>query len=135
MRAVGVAPASVPKAWPLVRGWIASALERGKGNTTPEEVQAYLSGGLMQLWLAWADKRAKGCCVTEIIDSARGRTCNLVVVAGLEFEQWLSLTEAIKNFARSHGCVRLEASGRAGWERLVKREGWHKIRTTIEMEL
>ena len=135
MRALGVPPARIAKAWPLVEGWIASALERGKGNVSPADVRRCLGMATMQLWLAWTGKRDKGCCITEIVSDARGKTCNLVCVAGLEFEQWQPLTEIIKDFARAHGCVRLEASGRAGWERLVKQDGWHNIRTTIEMEL
>lgn len=135
MQAKLLRPDFALRAWPLIADWVAAALERGKGNTLPEDVRAYLTGGTMQLWLAWADKRAKGCCITELIDGARGRTCNLVVVAGLDLVEWLPLTEQIKAWARSHGCVRLEASGRAGWERRVAKDGWKKIRTTIEMEL
>jgi len=135
MRAIGVAPERTATAWPIVAHWISAALERGKGNTSSNEVRDALHSGLMQLWIAWSQTHAKGCCVTEIIDSARGKTCNLIVVAGLDLAQWLPLTEHIKDWARSHGCVRLEASGRAGWERRVRQDGWRKIRTTIEMEL
>jgi hypothetical protein len=64
-----------------------------------------------------------------------GTTCNLVVTGGVQFKRWQKLIGTIKDWAREQGCTRLEASGRAGWERAVKRDGWVKIRTTIEMDL
>src|SRR5262245_58928341 len=135
IRPVGVPPELTPRAWPLIVDWVATALRRGKGNTTPAQVLEALAGGGMQLWLAWDKGRARGCCVTELLNGARGKTCNVVVVAGERFPEWKQLTETIKAFARSQGCVRLEASGRMGWERRVAADGWRKIRTTIEMEL
>jgi hypothetical protein len=137
MRAVGVLSHLTPKAWPLIEGWVAAALQSAKANQVPDEIREQLSKALLQLWLAWDPQagRALGCCITEIYDTANGRTCNLVVVAGSEFERWRPLTETIKAWARANGCVRLEATGRAGWQRAVKADGWKAIRTTVEMEL
>lgn len=89
----------------------------------------------MQLWLAWDGDRARGCCITEIVESVRGRACNLVVVAGEDFAAWRPLTDTIKLWAKSKGCARLEAGGRAGWQRLVAGDGWKPVRTVIEMDL
>ena len=137
MQARMLAPSLVPRAWPLVVDWITEALTKGKADETPTEILERLLAGRQQLWLAWDDQlaRARGICVTEIFDSARGKACNLAIVAGQDFAAWRHLTEAVKAFAREHGCNRLEASGRKGWERHAKAEGWGHLRTLLEMRL
>ena len=135
MKAVGVLSHVTPKAWPLIEDWVRAALKRAKADCSAEDVREQLADKRMQLWLAWDGTQAKGCCITELVHTARGMNCNLVVVAGVDFKAWRPLTEAIKEWARWKGCARLEASGRAGWERLVADDGWRKVRTTIEMDL
>jgi len=149
MRCVAVKPNAVSAAWPLVKTWVANALQRGKSDQTPADVLRWLQAGSAQLWLAWPERgegypegKALGCCITELNASARGRTCNLVVVAGGDFPQWQQLVEPIKEWAREQGCVRLEASGRAGWERRLRDprnksegSGWQRVRVTMEMAL
>jgi hypothetical protein len=137
MRARRVSAMLTPSAWPLVAQWVKGSLVKGKADIGPEDVRRALATGAMQLWLAWDDvaKCARGCCVTELADSVRGKYCNLVVIAGHDFASWRPLTEVIKRWARSTGCVRLEAGGREGWQRLVKADGWRTARTVIEMRL
>src|SRR5262245_56183764 len=135
MNAIAVRPNLTGKAWPLIERWVAEALTEGKADISPEAVRAHLERGSMQLWLAWDGKRAQGCCITEFAESVRGKCCNLVVVAGLDFKTWRPLTGAIKDWARGEGCVRLVAGGREGWARYVKSDGWRKVRTIIEMRL
>jgi len=137
MRAVLLPPRMIAKAWPLVAMWVAGALVKGKADIGPEDVRRALDRDEMQLWLFWDDEcnTARGCVVTEFADSVRGKACNLVVVAGNDFETWRHFVETIKAWARAHGCVRLEGGGREGWQRLVKADGWHKVRTIVEMRL
>jgi len=137
MQARMLAPSLIPQAWPLVVGWVTEALTKGKADERPDEILARLLAGKQQLWLAWDGeaKCARGICVTEVFDSARGKACNLAIIAGRDFKTWRHLTEAIKGFARTVGCVRLEFSGRKGWERLVGADGWNHLRTILEMRL
>ena len=135
MKALGIRPALTPKTWPLIERWVMDALAEGKADIAPQTVRAHLERGSMQLWLAWDGKKAQGCCITEFANSVRGKCCNLVVVAGLNFRKWRRLIETIKTWARENGCVRLEAGGREGWQRSVKSDGWRKVRTIIEMRL
>lgn len=132
-----ITPHLTSKAWPLIEQWVTDALTAGAADMAPEAVRYHLERGTMQLWLAWDEnaRRAKGCCITEIAESVRGRCCNLVAVAGLDFKQWRPLIATIKAWAVEQGCVRLEAGGRDGWQRYVRSDGWRKVRTTIEMAI
>jgi len=125
----------VTKAWPLVEDWVRAALQEASADHSPEQIRALLDDGRAQLWLAWDGSKAHGCCITELIESVRGKACNIVVVAGLDFKSWRALTTDIAEWARGEGCVRMEAAGRRGWERLVKADGWRKLRTVIEVDL
>src|SRR5262245_29701165 len=137
MRAWLVEAKHTPKAWPTVASWVAEALTNGKADIGPNDVRVRLAQGLMHLWLMWDDeaKTARGIVVTEIADSVRGKYCNLVVVAGERgsFPAWHSMTYAIIAWAQRNGCVRLEGGGREGWQRLVKADGWRKVRTVLEL--
>jgi GNAT superfamily N-acetyltransferase len=137
MQARMVPPRAIASAWPLVVRWVAAALVNGKADIGPEDVRHALERGSMQLWLAWDDEArvALGCWVTEVCESIRGKCCSMVVVAGEDFKAWRQLHEAVVAWARQHGCVRLEGGGRDGWLRLMRAEGWRKLRTVIEMRL
>lgn len=130
MKAIAIAPAKIEAVWPHIEFWIAAALKRGRADQTPEEVKSQLQRGGMQLWLAW-DKRPHGICITEVLESARGRTCNLVIVAGEGFASWRHLETEIERWAREHwGCVRLTLVGRKGWIRHLKQ--WNESAVTLE---
>lgn len=135
MIARAIRPDLTHKVWPLIEQWVGEALTHGGGNDTPEKIRTALIGGTMQLWLAWDGSRAHGCCITELFESPRGKTCGLVIVSGRGFENWRHLIEPIKAWAVAEGCSRMEAGGRDGWGVHLKRDGWRRVRTVIEMDL
>lgn len=131
MRAVQVPPRVTLLAWPHVEHWITAALDRGSDHT-PEQIRLHLAHGTMQLWLAW-DNRPIGVCVTELIEGARGRGCNIVIVAGEKFGAWRHLEEDVAIWASLQGCVRLEMTGRQGWVRRLR--DWRPTLVRMEKEL
>jgi hypothetical protein len=134
MRAVPVLPAKVGKAWPHIAAWVYAALARGNADLGPEDIRAHLDKGSMQLWLAW-DTKPVGCCITELIESERGRTCNIVVVAGERFGTWAHLEADIAQWARDWNCVRLSLIGRRGWVRRLAGAGWTEAAVTLEKRI
>lgn len=135
MRAFLVPPAKTHHAWPHIAGWVSEALIRGNADLTPEQIAEHLDRGSMQLWLAWSSKPV-GCCITELIESVRGRCCNLVVVAGDDFRTWGHLEADVARWARDDwGCVRLSLIGRKGWARRLAGDGWHDMAVTLEKRI
>lgn len=132
MRATQVLPASIGKVWPHIEHWIKAALVRGSDHTL-EQVGLHLARGTMQLWLAW-DGRPRGVCVTELIEGARGRSCNIVIVAGEGFDMWEHLEADVARWAREQGCVRLSLTGRKGWVRRLHGR-WRPFLVVMEQEL
>lgn len=126
-------PAKIGIAWPHVAQWVSEALARGNADQSPEDVRQHLDRGTMQLWLAW-DDRPRGCCITEVVGGARGRACNLVVVAGDAFRSWGHLVGEVERWAAGHDCVRLTMTGRKGWARRLAGE-WQEIAVTLERRI
>lgn len=132
MKAVLVPPAKTRHAWPHIADWVSEALIRGNADQSPEDIRQHLERGGMQLWLIWAGKPV-GCCVTELIESPRGRCCNLVVVAGEGWRGWAHLLAEVERWARDDwGCVRLSLVGRKGWARRLAGDGWQEMAVTLE---
>jgi hypothetical protein len=137
MRAVPVPPAKTAAAWPVIESWVARALVKGKADLTPAQIREHLERGGMQLWLAWGPgNKPHGACITELIESARGRTCNVVIVAGNRFAAWEHLQARIAAWAVGDwGCKRLALTGRVGWARRLRAAGWEQTHVSMERTL
>lgn len=137
MRAVAVPPRLLPVSWPLIEPWVVTALRRGNADQSPDDVRGHIERGTMQFWLAWADgePRPRGVWITEILESARGRLCNIVVLAGDKFEMWRPLEAYLAEWAREQGCVRMSLVGRRGWARRLKAGGWREAAVTLERQI
>ena len=137
IRARAVPPRLLPAAWPLIEGWVATALKRANADQSPDDIRGHIERGTMQLWLAWADGEARpqGVWVTELLVSARGKLCNIVVLAGRAFERWHGLEAYLIEWARGQGCVRLSLVGRRGWLRRLKGTGWGEAAVVMERQI
>ena len=133
-RLIPVPLAAVPTAWAHVSAWVAAALCRGNADHAAPDVREHLDRGTMQLWLIWDGPRPVGCVVTELIESARRRACNLVIVAGERFPEWAHVEADIARWARSQGCGRLTLTGRKGWVRRLA-GAWTETAVTLERQI
>src|SRR5262245_47569193 len=131
MKTVHVRPSAVPTAWPHVEGWIVEALRKAHADLSPHQVRHFLERGTMQLWLAW-DGKPVGCWITELIESVRGRTCNVVVLAGDRLDDWTHLEADMVKWAREWQCTRFALTGRRGWVRRLAGDGWTETAVTLE---
>lgn len=94
-------------------------------------IRAKIASRDMQLWGVRIDGRTVGAVVTEVY----GETCAMPYVAGERIAEWLHLLSVIEAWAKANGCTRLEGNGRAGWERMLKRQGWRVVQVTVAKEL
>lgn len=132
VKAVLVPAAKAHHAWPFIAEWVSEALIRGNADLSPEHIREHLDRGSMQLWLVW-DQKPVGVCVTELIESVRGRSCTLVIVAGERWSTWAHLLGEVERWAwEDWGCVRLTLIGRKGWVRRLAGDGWRETAVTVE---
>ena len=96
--------------------WISNALKGG--SLTLAEVREGVMGGWFTLW-----SEPDGCMVSETILSPRMRAIH-VFVAGGTMRAISVLTPSIEEFARMAGFNFGGATGRKGWVRALRRQGY-----------
>ena len=124
----------VPSRWAEVEPYVARALVKGASLSSVEAFKASCEDRTRQLWVIREDGATTGCIITEVYDTAKGLTCALPVAAGMDrhIDPGIACIEA---WARAEGCVRMEFSGRPGWQRRMKAAGWTPLTVTLEKEL
>ena len=119
--------------WPTVHPFLKPAIERTSGRLDEATVFKGLMTGELVLWAIFRDGPL-GAVVTQIFTWPSGlRVARCLLAGGRDHADWLDHFHMIEEWAKEHGCHRLEAWGRPGWERsLSKEKGWRL--TGIEME-
>ena len=77
-----------------------------------------------------------GAATTEVLKYPRKTALSVVFLSGDDFSEWMpEMDKKFVEFAKVLECDFVEACGRAGWERKVKKLGWIKRFTIIERPL
>jgi hypothetical protein len=119
--------------WPEVEDMVRSAADM----TGVKEHSEWLKGikaREAQLWVITDGIAATGVIITDIYETAKGKTVGIPIAAG-EIKDVANVLLVIEHWAREVGAVRLEGCGRAGWERALKPFGWSKLATVVEKEI
>ncbi len=113
--------------WRSIKKILQTALPYSGDTWTLESIYKDLKDEYCQLWVAINDKyEIQAVCVTKIVIYPTGKRLSIVVVAGFNIQEWISYFKAIERFAEDKGCDIIEFVGRPGWERMLKRKGFHK---------
>jgi len=89
------------------------------------------------LWVAYREgPEYIGAACTEILKYPRKKALSVVFLSGDDFSEWMpEIDQKFVDFAKVMECDFVEACGRAGWERKVKKLGWLKRFSIIERPL
>lgn len=104
------------------RPWLEAALEYGLGCHTIDDVQAGIEAGKFQLWPG-----EKCAAVTEVQEFPRAKFFN-VFLAGGDLDEIRNMVPWFQSFGRHMGCTKLTATGREGWARALRSQGWEKAK-------
>ena len=89
-------------------------------ETSLEQFRQALLAEKQQLWGLQDERGVHLVCVTEILDTPRGKVCHIQAAAGKAPHRELrQLFERIRDWAREIGCVLLRIVGRKGWRKLL----------------
>jgi len=100
------------------RGWIEAALEYGGGTHYYEDVVESIVSGKMQLWPA-----KDSCLVTEITVFPRKKVLH-VFLGGGDLDEIIGMHSSVVQWAKAQGCESLTMTGRKGWAKPLKDNGW-----------
>ena len=95
--------------------------------------------GKFNLWVVYREEEEVdyiGAAVTEVLQYPRKKALSVVFLSGDDFSEWMpEIDKKFVDFAKVLECDFVEACGRAGWERKVKKLGWIKRFSIIERPL
>ena len=111
------------------KGWIEDALAYGGGTHEYEDIVNSVLEGKMQLWPA-----SQSCLVTEITLYPRKKVCHIFLGGG-ELQEVLDIYRYVVQWAIDQGCSSLTTTGRKGWARVLKDEGWESHLVLLEKRL
>jgi len=119
-------------AWKVALPWIKSALDRG-GRFDPEDIEARVLCGTMQLWIAREGSEVKAVGVTEILYYPHIRVLSIVILTGEDRDMWLHHVSALEDYGRQHKCQRIESWARPGWKKILR--DWSHTHSLLEKAL
>lgn len=111
-------------------------LERHDRRYTVTSIMHALLMRDMQAWMVVKGQQDLACVITEIRRYPTGNKAGVIWgVAGQEMVDWVALDDVLADWARANGCQWLEADGRLGWERTMRKQGWKRTAVILERDL
>lgn len=109
--------------------YIKAALKYTKGTHTIRDIWDGIVTGNFQLWPG-----EKSAVVTEIQIFPAKKVMH-IFLAGGDLDELLEMERSVRAFAVTIGCNSMSISGRRGWVKIFKGDGWQEVCTTIAKEL
>jgi hypothetical protein len=122
---------AIDSAWPDILPLL-ERFERKTGAFGAEQVKAAAKESKQQVWGVWDVEKnvIKSVVVSEILDTPRGKICQVVVYVG-SLEGMDELFTIGSQWAKEIGCVAMRYSGRKGW----LKKGFKQTGVIAEREL
>jgi hypothetical protein len=128
---VPIQPADLDAYWPIVSSWVGAAAS-DIASWSADDWKRKVETSHAQLWLVRLGPIVTGVIITEIYDTAAGKTCALPIVGGTHMKESLPVLDAIESWAKSEGCTRLQGDGRKGWVKALQNIGWRPVSVQVE---
>jgi hypothetical protein len=132
-----VAARHVAALWPFCVEHAADALERGgHGEISLGDLYRFLVEGRMTLWVVISKQKVVASGITEVVKYPQLKALRIVTLAGEKMSQWFpEFDKVITEEARNIGATRIEASGRRGWARATKAQGYEDAGYIVAKDL
>ena len=129
---------SVIDVWAGVKPYIDRAIE-GSSDTTTEYILGRIVDGDYKLWIG-SDDDGKisyvGVTRLEYFAAVEKLACLVMYLAGDDLDNWAHLALAsLESWAMDNDCDELRITGRPGWERVFKGDGFRKTHTILAKPL
>ena len=113
-------PAEVLKHWSLLEPEIIKAMDHGAAESDPFDLAQKGINNQAEFWIVFdKDNNPVNVTVTEILEYAQQRTLHIITTTGKGWKSYKESHHVLEDYARSIGCIRIEAWCREGWERLL----------------
>jgi hypothetical protein len=120
-----VDPAHVHHVWPVIEGFIASALDHSKGDYTLDQVKTLVAIGNWTLLVAVDDNGVQGAATVDFFNRPNDRVAFITSIGGRLVSSPDSV-EQLKNLLGSLGATCIEGAARESIARLWSRYGFEE---------
>jgi len=129
-----VPPEHLHSLWFEVQGHLTPAVARSNGRWSMEFLYAAIVSGHQHLWLAFdEDKHINGVGTTEFIDYPCKRMLAVQFLGGSRMNDWCwEMVGRFNSWATDNGCQGIEATGRHGFWKWLKQDGFDRSYTVYE---
>ncbi len=121
--------------WPHIARHVERAAEYTFGRYEPEDIFFAIANGQADLWVAIDDKNEIiGITVTRFWQYPRKKCLDMVFIAGDEGFSWKDpMLEMLQRWASDNGCEAIESSGRPGFSRAFRDDGYKLLWQVYEL--
>jgi len=122
--------------WPDIEEYIEKGAAYSGGRYESEDILALVETLGYKLWIAFDGTGIKGAVVTGFVQYPRLKALDMMFIGGEDGPEWkIPMLDLLKKWGADNGCVKLEAMGREGWERMFKNEGAKRRWLAFEIDI
>ena len=134
MQVTLVPPEHVLSAWPDAKPHLEKAAEYTYGRYDVEDILSVLTDYDHSLWLAYDETGIKGATVTAFKFYPKKKYLDLVFCGGVDGFDWKAeMLRILQHWGYDNQCDGIEASGRVGWSKIFKGDGYKPLFQTFEL--
>jgi hypothetical protein len=131
-----VPPQYIDTCWDKVEDFIGKAAKYTYGRYTTGNIYDMVKGGDYDLWVAYEEGTFKGAVVTNIITYPQKKILCMQFCGGEQLKLWKDqMLGLLQRFARDSGCEGIESTGRPGWAKVFKNDGYKATWITYELPI
>jgi hypothetical protein len=137
-RVEGVEPEILDDIWPLVRGWLDDALQRGDALMNPEQVRQRLHEQTAMLWVVVHIPTLETIAALVIRHNATEQSLEVWLMGGEDFREWAPVVSPLlERYAHERQCRKVECYSRPGVGRILRQLdlGWRHVQDVWVMRV
>lgn len=120
--------------WPKLATHMEKAAEYTFGRYQPGDILDAITDYDHHLWIAFEGEEVKGITVTCFKQYPRMKCLDMVFCAGDEGLEWKDpMLKMLQHWAHDNECDRIESSGRLGWAKIFKADGYKALWQVYEL--
>ena len=131
---VSLVPANhVEDVWPAVKPFMEQAAEYTHGRYDVEDIRDSVTQYDHHLWIVFDDSKVvKGAVVTMFKIYPKAKYLDLTFIGGFDGMEWKDdMLRVLQHWAYDNQCDGIESTGRLGWEKIFKGDGYKPLWQTF----
>lgn len=122
--------------WSKVEKFAEKAAKYTYGRYTADDIYDSVKEHDYQMWVAYSPEshEFKGLVVTNIVTYPKRKLLAMQFCGGEDLKLWKEpMLEILKKFGTEMGCDGIESTGRPGWAKVFKNDGYKATWVTYEL--